>query len=131
MSREKKLNFSHRNYQLLDDGSCDGKLTMIIINPKDSAGRTFLKEIEEYGQCFQARAVHATIDNECHQIHNTIFWEFGCDGVDHILTYCEIIDDIKKDNNDLESYTEQVYNFFGFMSIKNHFKCQIWIIQDQ
>jgi hypothetical protein len=38
--------------------------SMVTIDPKDIIGQTFLKDLEEDGQRFRVRVVHAVVDRE-------------------------------------------------------------------
>jgi hypothetical protein len=74
-----------------------------------------LKNEEEDGQQFRARVVRAVIDKDDalkkgHEYMKFIF-EVPGSTVDEIFTYNEILDHIKKDNNDLENDTEQLFKF--------------------
>jgi hypothetical protein len=91
------------------------KCRMVTIDPKDLIGRTFLKDEEEDGQRFRARVVHGVIDKEDALKKGHEYMKLICEvpgsTVDEIFTYNEILDQIEKDNNDLEYDTEQLFKF--------------------
>jgi hypothetical protein len=91
------------------------KRHMVMIDPKDLIGRTFLKDAEDYGQQFRARVARAIVDRETerkkgHEYMKFIF-EVPDSIIDEIFTCNEILDHIERDNNVLENDTEQLYKF--------------------
>jgi hypothetical protein len=73
------------------------------------------KRAEEDGQWFRAHVVCAIIDKDDEMKKWSDYMKFICEvtnsTVDEIFTYNEILDHIEKDNNDMESDTEQLFKF--------------------
>jgi hypothetical protein len=86
---------------------------MVTINPKDLIGRTFLMDSKEDGQRFEDCVVCAVVDKEEELKKGLEYMKFICkvanSTVDEILTYNDILDNIKMDNNDIDNDTEQPY----------------------
>jgi hypothetical protein len=87
-------------------------------------GRTFLKETEEDGQWFRAHVVRGVIDKGDELKQGSAYLKFICEvpnsTVDEIFTYNEILDHIEKDNNDMESDTEQLFKFCRIAAHQGH-----------
>jgi hypothetical protein len=97
------------------DDSPNVKQRMVTINPKDLIGRTFQMDSKEDGQRFIARVVCAVVDKEEELKKRLENMKFICmvpnSTVDEILTYNDFLDQIKRDNNNIDNDTEQLYKF--------------------
>jgi hypothetical protein len=113
-SKTDSVEFSIEDGIVLDDDPSVQR-RMVTIDPKDLIGRTFLKDLEEDGQRFRDRAVHAVLDNEDNMKKDAQYMKFICEvpnlKVDEMYTYNETLDHIEKVKYDIENYTEKLYKF--------------------
>jgi hypothetical protein len=83
----------------LDDDDPSIKRRMVTIDPKDLIGSSFLMDTEEDGQSFCARVVRAITDKETEVQKNPEHMKFICEvpasNIEEILTYNEILDQLK------------------------------------
>jgi hypothetical protein len=102
------------------DGDPNLKKCMVTIDPKYLIGRTFLKETDNDDQRFRACVVHTIIDKDDELKKGSEYIKFICKVPSStvVFTYNEILDQIEKENNDIESDTNELFKFVALLLIK-------------